>query len=148
MTASRLAVVGAALVIVAVVAIRPPADDEPRPEGPAVVDRPASVQPAAPRHRPLALRPARAAIVWLLAAESGRARRPPLAHTFTPELQTELTARPPRPGRARARLDRLREIEPLGGVRRVLATVRRPGGRTRTTLLLTCTNRCLVASIE
>lgn len=116
---------------------------------PPVVDRPAAPQPITRVQRPSVSRSAERAMRWQLAAETGTRRTLP-ARTFTARLERELTSRPPRPqpGHARARLGRVREIQPVPGARRVLVTVHRGASQSTVTLLLVCRRRCLVASIE
>lgn len=116
---------------------------------PALVDQPATPRTLVRvRSRP-ALRPAKRAIRWQLAAESGTRRTPP-PNTFTTGLEQQLERRPPRPAPSNtpARVVRVRENQPVPGARRVLATIARGTKRSQVTLRVICRRQCLVASIE
>lgn len=119
------------------------------PATPAVVEQPATPRTPDRVRARSALRPARRAITWQLAAESGSQRTPP-PNTFTTGLEQQLERRPPRPEphRERARIVRIRETQPIPGARRVLVTVARDTERSQVTLLVLCRRRCLIASIE
>lgn len=98
---------------------------------------------------PTAVAVARRGIHWQLAAEAGRPLRVP-GRTFTDRLAAELAGRPPRPAPSspRAHLVRVSEQTPIGGLRRVLTTVRRGSRVEHITLLVLCRPDCRVASIE
>lgn len=116
---------------------------------PALVDQPATPRTLVRvRSRP-ALRPAKRAIRWQLAAESGTRRTPP-PNTFTTGLEQQLERRPPRPAPSNtpARVVRVRETQPVPGARRVLVTIARGTKRSQVTLRVICRRQCLVASIE
>ena len=150
MTRLQLAAAAAAACLLIAMAFGHGPRDTRSSTAPAIVEQPATPpQPARAVHLPSVLGPATRAIRWQLAAETGSRQTPP-PHTFTAELEQQLTSRPPRPAPAgtRAHVLGVRETQPIPGARRVLVTVRRGHALSQVTLLLLCRRQCLVASIE